>query len=651
MDNETDGNKEAAEAIFADLVKDGVTGLKERLQARLRRNTFGLVSDIPEEEPWVGEDDRVSDSLEDPITRAMRAADALDRQTENLQLPLDLASSNSTRPRSSSLPLYGYLDEFGDAAHFFVFGARRDDKEVGLDDVENDAAVLATQSGEGSRTLDLLGCEVSSSAPYSPSCVGETYQSNAKTDREADASPLSDLFTIRNPEHVVPGAASLLDWRRSVSYSPLPRVRSLDRIYPTGPKLRDVCFPLGPSPVELDTSKVARPRSLVAHAAAALRPQSMGYHDASRLSALRASTTGRPQSLMVPNARGSQSTATMRLRPQSLAAFSNEKEAASESRLKSLNRPRSMFVKSKIPIVKIDAVPRFRAEKRQSSARPSYVDRGTDADDSLDSSTPFTPLFACTEDLIVYLKDETTMDDLLDSVVGAFKDYRYPLLSHSPTASEPEKDEKLEPGTPKSRPLERCMETGEPSQEDGGAAPPSSSMEDYDPFAYTQPEWKFAKPAHDAPTVTIVRPPTPAQTPPPASGPAENGHKIHDFILAPNQTAVAVQNSLRSILGEYFPQESQGYHQFQFSLLPELDELWKPVFRRSGSQGSQKDGGKTQQILAIGSQESVKKEYSLAITTQLEKLGSKSSDNGRADRLDFRYVDDHSDAFFTWLAN
>ena len=117
----------------------------------------------------------------------------------------------------------------------------------------------------------------------------------------------------------------------------------------------------------------------------------------------------------------------------------------------------------------------------------------------------------------------------------------------------------------------------------------------------------------------------------------EHEHKFHEFAIAPNQTAVAVQNSLRSILGQStFRRTLRATTNSSLSLLPELDDLWKPIFRATGSGGPQNCDGKVNQILAIGSQKGVKKEYSLAITGQLEKLGSKSSGSGRADRLDFR---------------
>ncbi|KAL3960410.1 hypothetical protein ACCO45_005527 [Purpureocillium lilacinum] len=241
-------------------------------------------------------------------------------------------------------------------------------------------------------------------------------------------------------------------------------------------------------------------------------------------------------------------------------------------------------------------------------------DRGTDAVTS--PTLQFQPVFTCTEDLVVYLKDGSP-----DECGHAAKS-----LPGTPDFDSPRDQETS------------SIRVSEENTEGLQTAPTSASGEDYDPFAYMQPTWQPRKLSLVAPKVTIVRPPTPIQTPPPNVTAVEQEQKFHEFTVAANQTAVAVQNSLRSILGEYFPPDTEGYHQFQFSLLPELDGMWKPIFRTFDPESPQFGDGRVHQILAIGSQQGVKKEYSSAITGRLEKLGSKSSDLGRADRLDFRYL-------------
>ncbi|PHH85281.1 hypothetical protein CDD83_658 [Cordyceps sp. RAO-2017] len=573
MKHETDGDEAEAEAIFDDLVKDGEAGLDEE-----KRRKMGFAADRPHR----------AGGFEDPITRAMRAADALDRQTANLQPSNDLDLTAPTRQRSSSLPLYGYSDAFGDAAPFFVFGARPAERESCVEDgivTRRNSSLAVPQPDEPAQRSALLCPWTSVSAPYSPSCIGETYEPNPVQDRaDADpASPMSDDFSIRTLDNVVYGEASLLDMRLSVSKGTLARVKSLDRIYPASPKFRDLCIP--------SDSWLAEPE------------------------------TPRPH------------------RPQSLMVVRDDQDPV-VSRLNSIERPRTVLVRSKLPIVKVAPVPQGKKRnKKHVRARSTYVDRGAGPDAEPEKPTPFQPLFSCTEDLVVFLRDGAP-DGILESAIGAFRDGRYPLPQHASGLPDlVEHMEKSLPGTPSSRSTETPRHSATSSDEDIMMSA-STNMDDYDPFAYIQPVSHPIKmpPPHMTPTVTVVRPPTPAHTPPPSVAVPEVETKFHEFTIASNQTAVAVQNSLRSILAEYFPPDTQGYRQFQFALLPEFDGLWKPIFRATEPDSPQKGEGKIHQILAIGSQKGVKKEYSLSITGQLERLGSKSSELARADRVDFRYL-------------
>ncbi|PNY29241.1 Uncharacterized protein TCAP_00832 [Tolypocladium capitatum] len=586
MKHETCGSKAEAGAIFDDLIKDGLAGLENPVNMRRKRNTFGYTASE-------------EGGFEDPITRAMRAADALDRQTANLQPSSDLDLTTSTRQRSSSLPLYGYSDEFGDAAPFLVFGApRADDRDVQVEEtVKSLVAPMSPMSPlspmspmtpslaimrfhEKLRKPTHLSPANSAPAPSSPSCIGETYEPTpAQYGVEPEAaSPISDVGSVRTSGNVVYGEASLLDMRCSAGRGSLVRVKSLDRIYPASPKFRDLCIPSN-------------------------------------------SWLAEPETPTCP-----------------LMATTGEKDAAF-TRLNNVERTRSVVVRSRLPVVEVAPVPQGKKKnKKRAKAKTTYVDRGTDAGADPYGKAPFQPVFSCTEDLLLYLK-EGTPDGVLESMVNAFKDGRYPLLSHSPTASEPDNAAPSLPGTPNSKASGAEGNAASASEEVLTVVPMSANVDDYDPFAYTQPTLQPpGKSSQVAPKVTNVRPPTPARSSAPSVAMVENEHKFHEFTIAPNQAAVAVQNSLRSILGEYFPPDTQGYHQFQFSLLPELDGLWKPIFRATVPDGPQGCDGNVNQILAIGSQKGIKKEYSLAITGRLEKLGSKSSGLGRADRLDFRYL-------------
>jgi hypothetical protein len=289
-------------------------------------------------------------------------------------------------------------------------------------------------------------------------------------------------------------------------------------------------------------------------------------------------------------------------------------------------------VRSERQTITLIPVPR---EKIRKINRSSYVDRGTDAEGLMPKQEPFKPVMPITEDLVVYMKDETP-DALIDGTVKGYRDGSYPIISNESDNSDSETITDQLPGTPRSQSLNDSDSTYRVTQPvEPTVASPSMSVDEYDPFAYVQTSWPPPKPMVRAPNMKVHRPPTPEKTPSPSV--AEKDELFHEFKIISTQTAVMTQNSLRSILNNYFPPEGQGYCQFQFSLLPELEGLWKPVFREAEPGSPRSNSRRTDQILAIGSQKTVKKEYSSAIIGLLDKLGSKSSGVSRSGRLDFRY--------------
>ena len=586
---------------------------------------------------------------EDPITRAMRAADALDTETADLQPSneLDLTMPSTApvvpRQRSNSLPLYEYPENAGEVAPFYVFGAQqRDDFET---IVEEDEAETETDEKEledkyvapppnfaithFEETPDQVVYPALSDMfpmPNSPSCLGESY---GRMNPEI-YTPFSDVFGMKSPGDVVFGEASLLDVRSQPNKPSLTRVRSLDRIYPSSPKYRDLC----------------------------LTAESSGDGT---------NSTTTPESA----------------RPKSIMVITDDKDP-SATRLDYIDGPRTIVVKPKRDMrdmtITVAAVPVSRKRRRA-----TYVDRGTDAGEVVPTmKVPFEPIFPLTEDLIIYFKDESP-DTILDRCVVAFKEAKYPIGEPQPKEDEPEKYIKeIVPPTPESQSVqeteimskeEEDVKADETNQgEDAEAAasiaePPvqtEPSSDEYDPFAYVQPVKAPAKTPVKTPvkaimtktvveapvkiavqspkqtsTVRFEQPPTPEKTPTPSVSEkkAETNDKFHDYQMTSSQTAVAVQNGLRSILNVYFSSETAGYHQFQRSFLPELDGLWKPVFREQEPGSPQKKvNRKMDQILAIGSQRGVFKEFSSAIMGQLEKLGTKPSSVSRSGKLDFRYL-------------
>lgn len=549
MKHETGGDRVEAEAVYAQLAKGGLAGLEAKSQIHSRVGSVGGESMFNEE-------------LHDPITRAMRAADALDRDTANLQPSDMLELTMTTRPRSLSLPLYGYSDGFGDAAPFFLFGAQVED-EVDVDDnshlapgAPTFAVVDYNQPAKRPVSVEL--------APASPSGAGKSkVQSNLGVHREMEMlSPIAPTFNDRTRDTVTSEESTTPDARTSVSSSKgtLHRVRSLDRIYPISAKLRDLCITGTSQEMEEGPSVFQRSRSFM---------------------------------------------------------VIGEERPPAIRRLSYIDR-RTVLSKGRRPTVKVEQTS-LDKKTTQSPNSGGAFQHHLGADVATTPDVPFQPILPWVENLVVHFRDETP-NLLLSSLIKSFKAGNYPILS-SPASM---------------------------SVYSGNVSTPTFDQRSYgsshdifglgivnDDFVFNtrlQP-----RPARErtVPSVNVIRPPTPAQTPPPCTGMEA---KFHEFDIVSGQTAVAIQNSLRSVLSLYFPPEAEGYRQFQFSLLPEFDGLWKPVFRETEPKGSPRETNRrVDHILAIGSQQGVDKVYSSGIIKQLETIGTKSSDRqGRSGRVDFR---------------
>ncbi|RGP75899.1 gastric mucin [Fusarium sporotrichioides] len=579
MDQETEGDVNQAESLFHQLTKDGVLGLNNSVRDWRCPTMFDcLNSQGP------------GDELEDPITRAMRAAEALDRQTASLQPSTEVDLTLVSRPRSNSLPLYGYNDNFADNAPFFVFGAQKNEEAENVaEEAKGDAH--STQSSRFSRfsithhdrSADriyhgityLQSPSLKTSFVASPSCIGESYNLMAgpvSPGFEA-LTPRSDVLSIPSTDNVVYGEASLLDMRSPSRSSTLSRVKSLDRVYPATPKYRDHCvLAANPELVRQSDFNTEQDPSETRRASKAMPTNRRSYIEA----------------------------------------------------------PRTITFKTNLPVIKMAPVP---LEKKRKPARESYVDRGTDAKDTAESKDNSQPVLPLIEDLVVHFKEDVS-DPLLDSIVRGFKTGGFSTFLQSPT-SESDDYNAFAPATPESQNITgvRCLE----DQYQELPIHNKLDVDEYDPFAYNQPSWLKRKPLPSLPKLTVERPPTPVRTPPLlVSDMVDN--RIQDLQVNSQQTAISVQNSLRSVLQDYFPPETRGYRQFQFPLLPELEGLWKPVFWDTEPNGSQESCHRIDQILAIGAQRGVKRDYTSAVTGQLEKLGTKHSGMSRSGRLDFRYL-------------
>lgn len=126
--------------------------------------------------------------------------------------------------------------------------------------------------------------------------------------------------------------------------------------------------------------------------------------------------------------------------------------------------------------------------------------------------------------------------------------------------------------------------------------------------------------------------PTPGHSPSPLDTAAVD---MRLYSLSVDQeTAVSIQNFLRSFLATQFPLQDHGG--FRRSISGE-DGLWKPL-ECDGEHLAPDGGRRLDLILAVGAESRVKKSRLAEVVGQLEKLGFKASGLSRSGRLDLRYV-------------
>ncbi|KXJ96886.1 hypothetical protein Micbo1qcDRAFT_229679 [Microdochium bolleyi] len=112
---------EEAEFIYHELVRNGVAGLNHPRSGDEHSVTSYSFRGNETDHGCSGED--LEEPMDDPISRAMQAADALDRETESLQPSNELDLTVASRPRSMSLPGHQFPDDIASAAPFYVFVA------------------------------------------------------------------------------------------------------------------------------------------------------------------------------------------------------------------------------------------------------------------------------------------------------------------------------------------------------------------------------------------------------------------------------------------------------------------------------------------------------------------------------------------------
>jgi len=597
--HQTNGDIAEAETIFRELIQNGVAGLEGKSRPKTEAD---MIPEIPElEATEIGLNGDSYAALNDPASNAMRAANALDLETASLQSlhVLDLTYDvRPLRPRSTSVPNLPVIDDVQDLKRHPLPSMIRQSQILKIEKWRSTAA----------RENQLTD---PNSAPRSPSCAGEVDEAGPLA--PADADQPHDMVGSGHGSPAVVGKALLVDIR-APSLSPHKPSLSPDQVYPGAGRNRDmrlsnITLSALTGPAELPDTNTITEKT-----------------DSPSRTPLRSRFNGDNASapLIKPNKKGLRRGPSLRLSTQS---------------------PKQ----SRIHVAQLSAVEgnnNVIASARPESPRTETANSGSflylEDDLGFDANEPFQTALPMMEDMIIYFKEKES-EPRLEAMIEAFRNGTYPI-STPPQLQRDAQDPTAPSSPPKSR-------NSTPNPGDGSVATKGPAIvgeinpaydDEYDPFAargnYVYPPTTAYLPKQRAVATTqiVPAPPTPAQTPPPQNTNTPTGTAIHDFNVAGYKTAVSVQNSLRTLLGNHFPSEGHGY-QFSFPLLPGLDGFWRPVFRENSSENLRATR-KVDLILAVGTQQGVDRDLFNAVSSALMKLGMEPDGQSRSVKLDIRYV-------------
>lgn len=574
-ENITNGDVREAKIIFNEVVKDGVAGLT--------RN-----EDIAEEEvETIEEDDAdgedVEDAperVEDPSFKAMKAADSLDRETAELQE--DSAEDNIVGSNENSTAVPETQAEVPEVREDVITSETRDQIVGTLVTVPREAEVTqGKRSTFGSRYPASPTTPFTSTTDYTAAL---SQQTDEDTEYDCDdeyapelASPGHDsFFSVPPTPAVVYGEACVVDLQAVTPKKSTRKVKSFDKLYP---KQR---------PADWDSGS---PR-LIRHSKSA-------YH------------LGRP------------STSSGRLQ-------------AEQDCRKFQTLPRTAFIRASTTTIKKISISDESIRSSVSTPKPRvFIDRGTDAGDMVieeepEESAPFEPVFPVVEDLVIHFSYDDPCD-IFEYVISAYKNGSYPTLPS------PETESSSVPASPSSttakkattRPISHL--TAE-TDDDG-----YHRRHEFDPYAANNysggvNQWPLKHSKENS--GQNLQPPSPSPTPPPSARGVPN--KFCEFSPMKPNSVIGIQNSLRSLLNLHFPAGENGYTQYSFPVAPEMERLWKPVFRNDENSSIGSDGRTVDQIIALGCEEGVKKDLFSQISGQIEKLGTKRDGLNRSSKIDLR---------------
>ncbi|EFX05508.1 hypothetical protein CMQ_3577 [Grosmannia clavigera kw1407] len=574
-DNAAGGDLQLAALLFEELVAGGLAGLDASNVALQPTQPSRGVSK---------NSDNDTDSDTDPSTRAMRAAEALDKETESLQ-PANHSLLDLTRQRRHSLNLPIHGDRLAN------FGRRVSQASV----QSNASSVWMTRSGVGS----VDATESFLSSPF--------------------ASPSSAIFPLSmQPDAIAAAMATTSPALGQSRGRTRWRARSLER--------QPLYSDSRPPPEGSRESLGDRSISFLLSRDSSLRPVSGTTMDSILLMQ---NTRPRPSSI-VPAV------------PLLLAGTFEQLGGPSRNRQSPLPKLRlqtGSAVAAKPMCVDrgTDATRPFEPEAGSDPVLPLVEDLVIHFHDGL--SHPVLDLAIARSrsmaDDSVCIRDDVFRTNPATPGTTRLQPQGTPSAQHAPR-----------PYTPKTPPggaladssLPAVAITAPRSSLDGYdpfAATGYKYAMDNRSSRYSQPS-----PSTVRATDRTQQPPTPAQTPPPTIVKQTKQHCFVALLTTEHPTAMKMQNALRAALGDHLKRPADGQNKHEraseddlSAYLSSIDcDLWTPLLG--------KDGGCIDLILALGVQNGVRPALTATVMGRLLSLGATSSTawSSRSGRLDIRYL-------------
>jgi hypothetical protein len=246
---------------------------------------------------------------------------------------------------------------------------------------------------------------------------------------------------------------------------------------------------------------------------------------------------------------------------------------------------------------------------QEGSEDPSELDVHQTAE--ADEELPFEPVLPVLEDLVVYFTPETSTE-LHDFVFRRLSESsRTPRLSIS--GSVVHRHDAFHAGETSH------LETDEDLEDDG-----------YDTDGV--PPWMRNELVHGLPTPNHSPTPLDVVT----VAPPALDTRLYSISVG-EETAVSIQNYLRSFLGSHFPLPDRRCSAAEGTEFSAEAGLWRAL-ECDGHLASCDGEPRLDLILAVGAESGVKKNRLCEVVGQLDQLGFKTSGLSRSGRLDLRYV-------------